>query len=74
MIDSVLRQTVFHNTVLDYLISIGVLILGFMSIWFVKRVYLQRFKSWTKKTETSIDDFIVNSVEKTVAFGLFRSL
>lgn len=75
MIDGFLRQTIFHNTVLDYLISFGVFVLGFMIIWFVKRIYLQRIKKWAEKTESSIDDFIVNTIEKRLLplayFGIF---
>ncbi len=77
MIDGFLRQTFFYNTVLDYLISIGVFVIGIMIIWFLKRFYLTRLKVWAKKTETSIDDIIVNTIEKKVLplayFGLFYS-
>ena len=75
MIDGFLRQTFFHNTVLDYLISLGVFILGSLLIWLIKRVYLQRIKLWVEKTDTPVDDFIVNTIEKRLLplayFGIF---
>lgn len=75
MINGFLHQTIFHNTVLDYLISGSILALGILVIWCVKRIYLQRLKNWSKQTESSIDDFIVNTVEKRLLplayFGVF---
>ncbi len=75
MLDGFLRQTFFHNTVLDYLISTGVFILGLIIIWFLKHFYLQRMKMWAEKSKTSIDDFIVNTIEKRLLplsyFGIF---
>lgn len=75
MINGFLHQTIFHNKVLDYLISGGILVLGILLIWCLKHIYLQRFKKWSKKTDTSIDDFIVNTVEKRLLplayFGVF---
>lgn len=75
MIDGFLQQTIFHNTVLDYLISGSILVLGILIIWCLKRIYLQRLKNWSKQTESSIDDFIVNTVEKRLLplayFGVF---
>ncbi len=75
MIDGFLHQMIFHNTILNYLISIGVFILGSIIIWIVKQIYLKRIKGWAEKTETLIDDFIVKTIEKRFLplayFGLF---
>jgi len=75
MVDGFLRQTIFHNTISSYLISITIFIVGFILIWFLKRIYLHRIKVWVKETETPIDDFIVNAVEKRLLplayFGIF---
>lgn len=76
MVDGFLRQTIFHNTISNYLISIAVFIVGFILIWFLKRIYLHRIKGWAKKSETPIDDFIVNTIEKRLLplayFGIFN--
>lgn len=75
MINGFLHQTILHNTILDYLISIGAFILGLIIIWLIKRVYLKKIKNWAEKTENSIDDFIVSAVEKRLLplayYGLF---
>lgn len=75
MINGFLHQTILHNTIMDYLISIGAFILGLIIIWLIKRVYLKKIKNWAEKTENSIDDFIVSAVEKRLLplayYGLF---
>jgi len=75
MINGFLHQIIFHNTILDYLISTGVFILGSIIIWLLKNTYLKKIKSWAEKTETLIDDFIVKTIENRFLplayFGLF---
>ena len=75
MINGFLHKTIFHNTILDYLLSGGIFTFGLIIIWFIKRMYLKRLKDWAKKTETLIDDFIVSTIEKRLLplayFGVF---
>ncbi len=75
MINGFLQQKVFHNSVLDYLIAVGVFVVGIFIIWGLKRIFFKRVKEWAEKTETSLDDFLVKAIGKRlfplVYFGLF---
>ncbi len=74
MINQILHQTVFHNTVSDYLIAVAIVLLGIIIIRILKRIILNRFKKWAERTETTLDDFIIKIIEKRmlplVYFGL----
>jgi small-conductance mechanosensitive channel len=71
----ILQQTFFQNRVVDYLVSIGVFLAGIAAITIIKSIFLHRLKSWSKKTATTIDDFLIRIIEKKLVpllyFGLF---
>lgn len=75
MISDFFQQTFFHNTVLDYLISVAVFVVGIVVAWLLKRIYLSRFKVWVENTETRVDDFILKTIEKPILsltyYGIF---
>lgn len=62
-----LQQVYFNNTVQDYLISLGIIVFGMLILRIFRNLLLQRLKKWSAKTETKVDDFIIEGVEK---FGL----
>ncbi|NLW46889.1 MAG: mechanosensitive ion channel family protein [Firmicutes bacterium] len=64
MINGFLHQTFFHNRVLDYLILGVILVLGSLIIWSLKRLYFQRSNKGSEQTEKSINNLILNTVEK----------
>ncbi len=61
------RREIYHNTVLDYLIALGLVLLGFMFVKVFKRTILARLKNWTLRTQNHYDDFVYNSIER---FGI----
>jgi small-conductance mechanosensitive channel len=61
-----LSQTYFGNTVLNYLIALGIFIVGFVVIKIFKTIVLKRLEKWSETTETQIDDFLVRGTERTV--------
>ena len=63
---SFLDQTYFGNTILNYIISLGIFILGIIVIKIFKTIILSRLKKWSEATDTTIDDFIVKGIQKTV--------
>lgn len=65
--NEILSQVYYNNTVQDYLIALGVVLGGLLVIAFFKKSILSRLKIWTARTETDIDNFAVNALEK---FGL----
>jgi small-conductance mechanosensitive channel len=62
----VLQQKYWENTLQDYLVSIGILILGFLVVRLCKRILLQRLKSWASSTDSKTDDFVVREVERSL--------
>lgn len=75
MLDNILQQQFLGNRVLDYLIFLVVLLLGFLVITIVKRVILNRLKKWSERTTTELDDILVAIIEKSVVpllyYGVF---
>jgi small-conductance mechanosensitive channel len=62
----ILEKVYFNNTMLQYLIATGLFVLLILILRVLKYVFLRRFKRWSKKTETKLDDFIVSAIEKSV--------
>ncbi len=66
-LNDILERVYFENTLFDYLVSLGIIIAGFVIVALFKRVMFQRIKHWTAKTVTNFDDYIVESIER---FGI----
>jgi small-conductance mechanosensitive channel len=58
--------SIFGNTILGYLSALGIL-LGSMAIVYVFKQYvLSRMRKWAESTDTSIDDLLVNAIDKSL--------
>ena len=70
-----LNQTYFGNTVEAYLIALGIFIAGMILVKITEKIVLFRLKKWAEKTETTLDDFLIKRVEKSIVpllyFGVF---
>lgn len=70
-----LDNVYFDNTVRAYFIALGIFIALIFAIRIFRRVVLNRLKKWAGHTETTIDDFLVQAIEKAVLpllnFGAF---
>ncbi len=60
------QKIYFGNTLEDWVTAIAVILFGFVLLRLIKKTVLFRIKKWTEKTATSIDDFILAGVEKSV--------
>lgn len=71
----ILNYSLFGNTILKYLIALGIFVSGMFVVFVFKTYVLSRFKKWADKTNTSIDDLLVKAIEKSlipiVYFGIF---
>src|SRR5690554_5721788 len=65
--NDILQRSILSNTVYDYLIAIGIIVIGFMVIWLFRGPVLRKLQSLTDKTTTNIDDYIVTSIQR---FGI----
>ena len=75
MIQDIIREEFWNNSVLDYLIAVGLFVAGIVLIKIIQAVVLARLKRWAKKTTTSLDDFILELVQRLALplayFGAF---
>ena len=71
----ILAQTYFGNTVEAYLIALGIFVGGIIVVKILQKIILYRLKKWAEKTETTLDDFLVRAIEKSIVplfyFGAF---
>ncbi len=63
---NLLNETFLGNSVWQYLSAFIVLIIGIVAVKIFKKIVLSKLKSWTEKTKTQIDDFLLKESEKTV--------
>jgi small-conductance mechanosensitive channel len=61
-----LDQTLWGNTVERYLMAVGIFVGGIILIKIFKTIILHRLKKWAEKTETTLDDFLIKGIEKSI--------
>jgi small-conductance mechanosensitive channel len=61
-----LDQTLWGNTAERYLIAVGIFVGGIILIKIFKTIILHRLKKWAEKTETTLDDFLIKGIEKSI--------
>ncbi|HDH04716.1 MAG TPA: mechanosensitive ion channel family protein [Nitrospirae bacterium] len=66
MFSDILQRSFLQNSVLDYLIFLATFIIGIFIIKILKGISLHRLKAWSKKTATTIDDFLIHIIEKNL--------
>ena len=64
--DQIWKQSYYGNTLLDYAIAIGFIVIGFFILRIIKYVGLRKLKKWASHTETKVDDLIINGIERSV--------
>ena len=64
-----LNQIYFGNSILEYITAIGILVLVIVVVKIFRLIVLKRLKKWAAKTQTTIDDFILNGIKKSVSFS-----
>lgn len=60
----ILEQTYFHNTIQDYLIVFGSIVIGLLLVRSLKKLVLKKVKGWTQHTQNHFDDHIIESIER----------
>ncbi|MCF6154362.1 MAG: mechanosensitive ion channel family protein [Candidatus Brocadia sp.] len=65
-IQLILNQKYFDNTILDYLISIGIFVSSLILVRIFKIVILKRFKVWAESTKIVTSNFIISTIEKFI--------
>ncbi|MCE7861929.1 MAG: mechanosensitive ion channel family protein [Bacteroidetes bacterium CHB5] len=62
-----LAQEYYGNTVENYLITLAIIVAGFIIVRVLRNRILIQVKKWAEKTETKFDDYLIRGIEK---FGL----
>lgn len=74
MIQEYLTQEFWNNTVQDYLLALGFILLGIGIVKLFKRSLLQRIKKLTEKTDTNLDDYLFEIIERFVLPAVYLSI
>ena len=62
----ILNNEVLGNSVLDYLIALGTILVGAIVTKLVDSIIVNRIKSWARRTSTTLDDDLVKLIERFV--------
>ncbi len=62
-----LQKVYWRNTVQDYLITLGIILLGLVLVRLFKKYILTRLKVLTSRTKSYFDDYLVDSMDR---FGI----
>ncbi len=62
--NSFFKTMFWGNTVLDYLIALGGIVLAFFIVKLIRNVVVQKLKQLTAKTNTIADDLLIGALEK----------
>lgn len=62
----ILNQEYFGNTILQYIIALGIFLFGMIVVTALKKIVLGRLKKWAANTETTLDDFLIRGIEKSI--------
>ena len=74
MLEDYLKFEFWNNTTKDYLIAMGIIVIGILIVRIFKKTLLQKLKSLTEKTSTNFDDYLVEAIEKFVIPALYISI
>ncbi len=66
-IENYLQRTYLNNSIQDYLVSLSIILSGIVLILIFRKAILHRLKKWAARTETRLDDYVVDGIER---FGL----
>ncbi|MFC2094240.1 mechanosensitive ion channel family protein [Bacteroidota bacterium] len=68
-----LNQTYFGNTILKYITAIVIFILILIVVKVFRLIVLRRLKKWAENTKTTIDDFVLRGIKKSIIPILYYS-
>ncbi|MGC9504600.1 mechanosensitive ion channel family protein [Baaleninema sp.] len=59
------------NTVLDYLIAVGIVVVGFIVVQIAKSLVLKSIKKWVHRTESDLDNSFIKILEQALVPVLY---
>ncbi|HWR43397.1 mechanosensitive ion channel family protein [Sporomusa sp.] len=71
MLQDIMNQTFFQNSVEKYLISLSVFVLTLIVVKLFESAVLSRLKTWAGNTTSKIDVMLLNNLEKTLLPAMY---
>lgn len=69
-----LTKIFLGNTIQNWIISLLIFLTGILIILFFKLIVLKRIKKWTFRSKTTIDDFLILNIEKSIVPLLYLTV
>lgn len=66
MFKDILEQTFFNNRIIDYITFLGIFVIGIIVVRVLDKIVVNRLKAWAEKTEVTVDDLLVDLIERKV--------
>ena len=63
-----LDQVYYHNTVRDYLVVAGIIVLSILVLRAFKRLFINRLRALAAKTEGKVDDFMIDGLDRFIRY------
>ena len=65
--EAALKEVYYGNSVRNYLIALGIIVVGFVAVRIFKSVVNNRLRKLSERTTTNIDDYVIESINR---FGI----
>jgi small-conductance mechanosensitive channel len=65
--EALLEQVYYENSVRNYLIALGIIVVGFLAVRIFKSVVNNRLRKLSERTTTNLDDYVIESINR---FGI----
>lgn len=62
----ILQREFLQNTVADYLLAAGMLLVGIIAVNVIRSIVLAQLKRWARRTSTNLDDALINIFERAL--------
>ncbi|HEO66392.1 MAG TPA: mechanosensitive ion channel family protein [Spirochaetes bacterium] len=66
--------SIYNNRLLDYLIFLGVVLVGLALVKLIRSLILKTLKQWAKKSTSPLDDFLIPALEKALIPGFYYGI
>ncbi len=65
--EALLEQVYYENSVRNYLIALGIIVVGFLAVRIFKSVVNNRLRKLSERTATNLNDYVIESINR---FGI----
>ncbi|GMT50319.1 MAG: hypothetical protein IEMM0008_1858 [bacterium] len=74
MLNDIVNVSIYNNRLQDYLIFLGVVLVGFVLVKFIRSLIFKTLKQWAEKTTSPLDDFLIPALKKSLIPGLYYGI